>query len=84
MTLPEIILGCLLSVVGYFLKNTMDKLEEAEKQCNKNALDISVLKTDHDNKHQHMLEKFDILNTNLKELSVYIKELNNKLTDLNR
>lgn len=84
MELFEIIIASIIALIGYFLKKTMDDLAEAQKQCNKNALDISVLKTDHDNKHQHMLDKFDVLNTNLKELNVYIKELNNKLSDLNR
>lgn len=72
----DIVNYAVLAVIGYFLNQTMDDNKQTKKDTNKNTLDIQVLKTDHDNKHQHMVEKFDMLNTNIKELTNNIKDLN--------
>lgn len=72
----DIVNYVVLAVIGYFLNQTMDDNKQTKKDTNKNTLDIQVLKTDHDNKHQHMVEKFDMLNDNIKELTNNIKDLN--------
>lgn len=74
----SIIVG-LLAIIGYFLNRYMNKTDESDKQTQQNTLDIQVLKTDHANKHQHMIEKFDMLNDNIKELNSTIKELKDSI-----
>lgn len=76
METSNIVIYATLSILGFFLKQTMDDNKQTKKDTNKNTLDIQVLKTDHDNKHQHMVEKFDMLNDNIKELTNNIKDLN--------
>lgn len=75
ITIGDTLIGTGLAVIGYFLNRNMIKSDDTEKQTSQNALDIQVLKTDHANKHQHMLEKFDMLNDNIKELNSTIKDL---------
>ncbi len=75
ITIGDTLIGAGLAVIGYFLNRNMTKADDTEKQTAQNTLDIQVLKTDHANKHQHMLEKFDMLNDNIKELNSTIKDL---------
>lgn len=69
------IFGVALAIISFFLNRYINKSDDNEKQTQQNTLDIQVLKTDHANKHQHMIEKFDMLNDNIKELNLTIKDL---------
>lgn len=79
ITITDTLFGAGLAVIGYFLNRNMKKSDDTEKQTNQNTLDIEVLKTDHANKHQHMLEKLSMLNDNIKELNGTIKDLKNTI-----
>lgn len=73
------IFGVAIAIIGFFLNRYINKSDDNEKQTNQNTLDIEVLKTDHANKHQHMLEKLSMLNDNIKELNGTIKDLKNTI-----
>lgn len=79
ITITDTLFGAGLTIIGYFLNRYMKKSDDTEKQTNQNTLDIEVLKTDHANKHQHMLEKLSMLNDNIKELNGTIKDLKNTI-----
>ena len=53
------IIAVLLGIVGYFLKNTMDKLQKLETYTYKKGGELEVLKTDFHNKYENLTEKFD-------------------------
>lgn len=79
MSIFETIFTGAISIIAYFLNRYINKSDDNEKQTQQNTLDIQVLKTDHANKHQHMIEKFDMLNDNIKELNSTIKELKDSI-----
>lgn len=79
ITITDTLFATGLTIIGYFLNRYMKKSDDTEKQTNQNTLDIEVLKTDHANKHQHMLEKLSMLNDNIKELNGTIKDLKNTI-----
>lgn len=68
--------GVILSVLGYFLRSTMDQIKELNKVVGDCKNDLSVLKNDHLNKYDHLTEKFDTLCNSVRDLTKEIKELN--------
>ncbi len=73
--LPTII-GIVISVMGYFLKKTMDKLDAVEKQGIENKAKIDIV----DNNHTHLSEKVDKLYDAIKDLTVEIKNLSKEIS----
>lgn len=73
------ILGISLAVVTYFLKATMDRLKDVEKQSNNNTQKCSVLEGEYNLKFMHMSEKFDELHYAVKDLTTEIKSLTKEL-----
>jgi hypothetical protein len=67
--------GLMLSVIGYFLKRTMDELKEIKQVAYSNKRDVDVLKND----HGHLVDNFDKLYDSIKELTTEIKELNKRI-----
>lgn len=61
------ILGIGITIIGYFLKRTMDSVDSAIQKCEENELNIAVLKNDHMNKH-------DALNKQMGDLTIAIRE----------
>lgn len=76
--LPTII-GIVISVMGYFLKKTMDKLDAVEKQGIENKAKIDIV----DNNHTHLSEKVDKLYDAIKDLTVEIKNLSKEISKKN-
>lgn len=82
MTLFEIITifgGLGLSVIGFFLKQTMAEIKTIKAVTYKNDTEIQVIKNDYLNKIDALNNKFDLLSETIKELNVSIKDLNNKI-----
>ena len=69
----------MLSIVGYFLKMTMDELKEVKLLSYKTKGDLDVLKNDHNNKYTNMTDKFDELKLVIVDLTKEIKELNKRV-----
>lgn len=68
-----------VSIIGYFLKRTMDELKETKDLATKTKNELDVLKQDHLNKHEYITEKFDDLKDSIDTLTKEIKELNTKI-----
>ena len=80
MGVPEFILilgGLGVSVIGYFLKQTMQELKDIKKVAYKNATKIQVIETDY-------LNKIDSLNNRIEMLYKAIDNLTTKIDDLNK
>lgn len=78
MTVLTMIGGLMLTVIGYFLKGTMDELKEIKVLSYKTKSDLELLKNDHINKYANISEKFDSLKDAVVELTKEIKELNKR------
>lgn len=77
-----VILGILFSVVGYFLRETMDQLKDAKRdisdlklRCSENKSQLEILKNDHTNKTEALNDKMDELKSVMRDLSKEIKSL---------
>lgn len=77
--LAIVVFGIIVSVISYFLKGVMAELKEVQKQSNKNDKDLEVLKTDSNNKHDALNEKYDELMRVIIELTKEIKDLNKRI-----
>jgi hypothetical protein len=73
------VLGLALGIITYFLKMTMDRLKEVEKQTNFNTQKCSVLENEYNLKFVHMSEKFDELHNAVRDLTLEIKSLTREL-----
>lgn len=75
----SIILGIAVSLLGFFLKSTMDDLKTFMKMTNENSAKLSLIENDLLNKTKHLNEKFDDLNLSVKELTQEIKSLSREI-----
>ena len=53
--------GTAVTIIGYFLTSTMDKLNKTETLAQKTKNELDVLSKDHENKHEFITEKFEDL-----------------------
>ena len=74
--------GALFSVIGYFLKETMsdmkktkERLMDLKMEVGSHKSELDVLKNDHQNKYENMVDKFDELKDVMRDLSKEIKSL---------
>jgi hypothetical protein len=70
--------GVMLTIIGYFLKNTMDDLKSVKLLTYETKNKLDILQNDHINKHANLTDKFDELKQALNELTKELKELNKK------
>jgi hypothetical protein len=70
--------GIMLTIIGYFLKNTMDDLKSVKLLTYETKNKLDILQNDHINKHANLTDKFDELKQALNELTKELKELNKK------
>lgn len=70
------IIGIVMSVMGYFLKKTMDRLDKVEEMTVSNKAKIDIT----DNNHQHLNDKVDKLYDAIKDLTVEIKNLSKEIS----
>jgi peptidoglycan hydrolase CwlO-like protein len=64
--------GLMVSIIGYFLKRTMDELKDVKQITYKNQTKIEVMET----RFSNIDEKMDDLKDAVKELTQEIKQLN--------
>lgn len=79
MSILTLIGGIMLSVIGYFLKTTMDDLKSVKEMAYDNKSKLELLQNDYNNKHNNLTEKFDELKLTMTELIKEIKELNRRI-----
>lgn len=71
--------GIMLSVIGYFLKSTMDDLKNVKSVSFETKSKLALLENDSVNKYNNLSEKFDDLKGALIDLTKEIKELNKRV-----
>jgi len=71
--------GVSISIIGYFLKRTLDELEKVKTITYENKNKLSVIEVDYLNKINTLNDKFDDLKEVMKDLTMEIKALNNKM-----
>jgi hypothetical protein len=79
INLIPIIIGIVVSIIGYFLKQTMEKLKDVEKMTIENKAKIDLV----ENNHHHLNEKVDMLHSAIKELTTEIKNLSKEVAKKN-
>ena len=70
--------GVMLTILGYFLKSTMDDLKSVKLLSYETKSKLDILQNDHINKHANLTDKFDELKQALNELTKELKVLNKK------
>lgn len=79
LAIVTIVLGTIISIMGYFLKKSLERIDKLEEKSAVNEINVSVLVNDHKNKYDHMIEKFDSLTKSIDALSIKIETLNREL-----
>lgn len=79
MTLLTMIGGVMLSVIGYFLRETMKDLKEVKTQSYENKNRIDLLEREYMLRFDNLTDKFDELKLTMSELIKEIKALNNRI-----
>jgi len=75
MNILTLIGGIMLSIIGYFLKRTMDELKEIKIVAYKNQNEINLMKND----NKHLTDNIDKLYKAVQDLTNEIKELNKRI-----
>lgn len=70
--------GIMLTIIGFFLKATMEDLKSVKLLGYETKNKLDILQNDHINKHATLTDKFDELKQALNELTKELKELNKK------
>jgi hypothetical protein len=76
-----IVSGCMIAIISYFLKRTMDEIKEVKDVSYGTKSRVDVLESKSILENQHLNEKFDNLSTTMKDLTAEIKSLRNELHD---
>jgi len=71
--------GLSISVIGYFLKETMSDLKSVKSISFETKTKLQVLETEYMNKIERLNEKFDLLYDAIEKLSNKIEDLNEKI-----
>lgn len=69
----------LITIIGYFLKQTMEELKTFKTMAIETKSKLDLLELDHQNKYNHLNEKIDALYDAIKDLTLEIKDLNKKI-----
>lgn len=69
----------LITIIGYFLKQTMEELKQFKIMAIETKSKLDLLELDHQNKYKHLNEKIDALYVAIKDLTIEIKELNKRI-----
>lgn len=71
--------GLMLGVISFFLKSTMDDIKKMKECVYSTKTKVEVMESDYLNKHQNLTEKFDLLNSTMKDLTSEIKKLSEQI-----
>jgi uncharacterized protein YoxC len=80
--LIEIIIGLGMTIIGYFLKRTMDQLDKTTANCYKNENNIKILTNTFELKHDSLGKQMEKLTHSLDKLSDKIETLNDAVQEL--
>lgn len=80
--LIEILFGVIVTVIGYFLKRTMDQLDKTTAQCYKNENNIKILSNTFELKHDSLGKQMQKLTESLDKLTDKIDTLNDAVQEL--
>ena len=78
-SLAMLIFGVLISIIGYFLKETMDDLKDVQKMAQDTKIDLGLVKLDTKNKYDNLLEKIEQLFDTNKEIISELKQIKDKM-----
>lgn len=79
MTLLTVIGGVMLSIIGYFLRSTMEELKDVKKVTYLTSTKLEVLERDYLLQVKYLNDKFDHLTDSMAELTKEIKILSQKI-----
>ena len=79
--LVMLIFGVLISIIGYFLKETMEDLKDVQNMAQKTKIDLGLVKLDTKNKYDNLLEKIEQLFETNKEIISELKQIKDKMID---
>ena len=77
--LAMLIFGVLISIIGYFLKETMDDLKDVQNMAQETKIDLGLVKLDNKNKYDNLLEKIEQLFDTNKEIISELKQIKDKM-----
>lgn len=84
MTVDQLLLmmgGVSLTVIGYFLKQTLNEIKVLKQDSIELTKKVAVIESDYLNKTNNLNEKFDNLYDAMKDLTNEIKDLTRELND---
>ena len=82
MTIEQLLFalgGISISVIGYFLKKTLNELEKIKVVAYETKNKVAVMENDYMNKINVLNDKFDDLKEVIKDLTIEIKQLNQRM-----
>ncbi len=79
----NVVFGILLAIIAFFLKATMDDIKKMKECVYSTKTKVEVMESDYLNKHHNLNEKFDLLNSALKDLTSEIKSLRGEINKKN-
>ena len=74
-----LIFGVLISIIGYFLKETMEDLKDVQNMAQETKIDLGLVKLDTKNKYNNLLEKIEQLFETNKEIISELKQIKDKM-----
>ena len=77
--LVMLIFGVLISIIGYFLKETMEDLKDVQNMAQETKIDLGLVKLDNKNKFDNLLEKIQQLFETNKEIISELKQIKGKI-----
>ena len=80
--LIEILIGVAVTVIGYFLKRTMDQLDKTTAKGYQTAIDLKVLQNTFELKHENLGQHMEKLSHSMEKLSDKIDMLTDTVVEL--
>jgi predicted nucleic acid-binding Zn-ribbon protein len=77
--LMKYLLGIAITVIGWFLRNTMQELKDVRKQADDNSAALNIMRVENSGKFENLTEKVGELKETLNELIAEIKNLNRRI-----
>jgi hypothetical protein len=75
----SVAIGVVISVIGYFLRKTIEEVKEVKSISYQNKTKIEVMENDYINKINNLNQKFDMLYNAIDKLTLKIDQLNNSI-----
>lgn len=80
--LIEIIIGCVVALIGYFLKRTMDQLDKTTAKAYQNENSIKILSNTFELKHDSLGKQMEKLTHSLDKLTDKIDTLHEVVNEI--